>query len=303
MALGLRSGLFFGLGVLATLGGCTAVLGIKSDRYLVEAGPEEAGGPVDAGPDIVIGNGPWDCLQLPDEQLDPSATVDVEIQVFDAVQPSTAAGMVDGGSDLNTVTGAWQSGATVRYCEIRDPNCTMASAPAVTDDAGIVHFPLKGDFSGFFTLKRSDLVPATLYAGNLLAGHPNETFPWASISPSGFQSLTAIVTSSPPSLDTDGGLGHAFITVYDCQDHQAAGVSYTYSNNSDKTVVFYMKSGLPTTQENKTDNFGLGGAINEPVGALTVHATLASNLMPIGALNILIRPGAITYANVRIRSH
>jgi hypothetical protein len=179
----------------------------------------------------------------------------------------------------------------------------MPSAPEVTDDAGVAHFPLKGDFAGFFTLERSDLVPAALYPGNLLAGHPSETFPWAAITPSGFQSLTAIVTSSAPALDQDGGLGHTFVTVYDCHDHQAAGVSFTYSNSSDKAVVFYMNSGLPTTQESQTDNYGLGGEINVPIGALTVHATLASNLLPIGGVNIVIRPGAITYANIRVRAH
>jgi hypothetical protein len=123
------------------------------------------------------------------------------------------------------VTGAWDSNVTLRYCDVRDSACTNPSAPAATDDAGIAHFPLKGDFAGFFALQRSDLVPATLYPGNLLFGHANETVPWAAITPSGFQSLTGIVTPNSPSLDPDGGLGHAFVTVYDCHDH-----AITYAN-------------------------------------------------------------------------
>jgi hypothetical protein len=40
-----------------------------------------------------------------------------------------------------------------------------------------------------------------------------------------------------------------------------------------------------------------------PVGNLTIKATLASNLMPLGSAVVLIRPGALTNAWIRLRTH
>ncbi len=96
-------------------------------------------------------------LSAPDQELDPSLDVDVTLLVMDALQPSTAAGAIDGGSDLDTVKGAWLSGMSVRECTLRDPMCASGSPPVVTGEAGAAEFHLTGDFAGFFDLRRSDL--------------------------------------------------------------------------------------------------------------------------------------------------
>ena len=63
-------------------------------------------------------------------------------------------------------------------------------------------------------------------------------------------------------------MGHAVVTIYDCQDHQASGVSVTYDNLGPQSVPYYFSNGLPAKEETKTDGYGLAGAVNVPVGTL-----------------------------------
>jgi hypothetical protein len=281
--------------VLLGAHGCASVFGIESDRHLVgDGGDISDGGTVEAGP--------WSCLGKPPKLGDPATKVSLTVLLFDPVQNETSAGSVDGGSDLVAVDYAPLTGASLRYCSVRDPNCSAASPEVLTDDAGLATFEVNGDFSSFFEVKRSDLVPATFFPGPLLPNVTPQTLPTYDFTPSSLDLLAATVTTSKIASDTDGGLGHIFVTIYDCDDHQAPGVSLTIDNSAAQTVVFYSSGGLPTTKTNQTDNYGLAGAVNVPIGSLTVKATLVAQLLPIGTINVPIRPGAITFAWIRVRT-
>lgn len=268
--------------------GCAGVLGIESDRHLVAANAADAG--------------PWSCLGTPPKLGDPSAKVTLTVLLFDGVSNETSAGSVDGGSDLVAVDYTPLTGAQIRYCGIRDPNCDSPSPAVTTDDAGLATFQVPGDFAGFFDVQRSDLVPASFYPGGLVADQAAQTLPTYDFTPASLSLLASTVTTSKIALDTDGGLGHIFVTIYDCNDHQASGVSLTIDNSAAQTVIFYSSGGLPTTKTSQTDNYGLAGAVNVPTGSLTVKATLAAQLLPIGTINVPIRPGAITFAYLRVRT-
>jgi hypothetical protein len=278
--------------------GCASVLGIESERHLVAVN-DGGGSGLDGS---AVDAGPWFCLGTPPKLGDPSAKVALTVLLFDGVSNETSAGSVDGGSDLVAVDYTPLTGASIRYCGIRDPNCGSPSPAVITDDAGLATFQVAGDFAGFFDMQRSDLVPASFYPGNLVAGDPAQMLLTYDFTPANLSLLASTVTSSRIALDTDGGLGHIFVTIFDCNDHQAAGVSLTIDNSAAQTVVFYSSGGLPTTKTNETDSYGLAGAVNVPIGALTVKATLAAQLLPIGTINVPIRPGAITFAYVRVRT-
>jgi hypothetical protein len=307
----------FSVGLVAGAG-CSTVLGIDADRYLAapreaaDAAPDGAGdaaadGASDAAP-IGLGDGgnegaqadPWGCLSQPPEVLDPDLQVTVTLQVMDAIQHSVAAGSVDGGSDLDTISGSWLPRVSVRPCDLLDPDCANAPRPVLTSDAGTAAFELTGAFTGFFDLHRSDLVPATLYPGNLLAGQTTATFPAYGIRPA---ELEAIAKTTDVSLELDAGVGHALVTIYDCQDHQAAGVLLAYENQGASAIPFYFDDGLPNPAATQTDGYGLGGAINVQVGTLTVTATLATSGTRVGTTSFDVRPGALTFAWIRVRSH
>jgi hypothetical protein len=285
------------LGLIAA-GGCAQVLGLDTNRQLTPDAGADAG-PLDR----------WDCLGAPPEPLDPTLNVEVTLVVMDATQNSTAAGAVDGGSDLDTVTGTWLPGVTARQCTLRDLDCTSPQMTAVTNDAGQAKFHMTGDFAGFFRLDRPDLVPAALYPGNLLAGQTTVSFPAYGIRPFDFTTLALVASGSTPALDPDGGLGHLIVTIYDCQDHQAPGVSVTYDSWGPDSDSFYFTNGLPDRKATQTDSYGLAGATNVPIGSVTAKAYLnvvgkdAGSLTEVGMTTVDVRPGALTFAWIRTRSH
>jgi hypothetical protein len=293
------------IGVLAGAG-CSDVLGIEANRYVAD--PPDAAlhasgddGSVDAASTA------WSCLASPSEVLDPNLHVDLTMLVMNALDQSVSAGSVDGGSDLDTISGTGMPGVAVRPCTLRDPDCMNAPEATLTDDGGRVDFSLSGDFAGFFDFRRPDLVPSTLYPGNLLAGQPSASFPAFLIDTSTFVALAQAASGTSPCIDTDGGLGHVLVTIYDCNDHQAPGVSVTYDNSAATMLPFYFKDGIPSTTAKQTDSFGLAGAINVPKGALSVSAFLHppgdAASTPIGNINVVVRPAAITFAWIRVRTH
>jgi hypothetical protein len=303
----------FGAGMLAGAG-CSTLLGVETDRYVavkedassvdrVDANAADSGDVYLEAASAAIPAGPWDCLNDVNVS-DPSSRVDVTVVVINPEFTSTSAGAVDGGSDLDTVSATWLPGVAVRPCALLDPQCTDGQDAAITDEGGRAEFNLAGDFSGSFELRRDDLVPGALYPGSLVAGESAVNFPAYGITPSVFEGL-AELTDTHVDLGADAGVGHAVVTVYDCQDHQASGVSLSYEKLGPQSVPFYFSDGLPVPvpSEITTDSYGLGGAVNVPVGPLMVSATLASSTTPIGSIGLEIRPGSISYALIRVRSH
>jgi hypothetical protein len=321
------AGRALGAATVVAVAACSTVLGIEADRTVgvpadasidapadatVDAPADAPPDPqVDAAVDAGAARDPWACIFEPHGPADPNAHVAVTLRVMDGVAASTAAGAVDGGSDLDTISGTWLPGVAVRACDLRDPLCLDSTTALTTDVQGAVTFDVTGDFAGFFDLRRSDLVPATLYPGRLVAGVTAVSYPAYSVTPQEIWELGKTITMHPVSLAPDGGLGHTVVTIYDCEDHQAPGVAVTYAVLGPKGMPFYFKGGLPTTAVAQTDSYGLAGAINVPEGTLTVTAMLtgdggAPTSAPagttLGSTTFDVRPGAITFAWIRVRS-
>jgi hypothetical protein len=279
--------------------GCSTILGIESDRHLV-ASDGGAGADADASP------GPWDCLQSAGSGPQSLAPLALSLIVMDGLQPEVAAGSVDGGSDLETVSGAYLPGISVRSCALLDPDCVSGSTPVVTDDAGLAQMSVAGTFSGFFRLSgpmgTEQAVPVNLYPGRLLASDQGTRLPAYELSPDGIQTLAITITTTPLSLDPDGGVGHVLANVYDCQDHQAAGVVLHLDTTGAETQAFYFKDSVPNSSATQTDSFGLGGAINVPVGTQTLSASIADGGASLGTTTITVHAGQVTWAWLRVRS-
>jgi hypothetical protein len=225
---------------------------------------------------------------------------------MDGLQPELAAGAVDGGSDLETVRGTYLAGVSVQSCALLDPACRSASDPVSSDGSGIVSISVPGDFTGFLRLEgpvgAAPGVPVSLYPGRLLASDTGMRLPAYEISQDEMRILASTVTATPVSLDPNGTVGHVLVNVYDCQDHQAPGVAIQYATTGADTEDFYMSGGVPDPRATQTDSFGLGGAINVPIGTQTVRATLADGGAPLGSTTITVRAGQITWAWVRVRA-
>jgi hypothetical protein len=261
----------------------------------------DAGTATDATPSNADA-GPWGCLDSPPQAADPSAIVDVELHVVDALKPLTTGGSA-GTSDLTIVAGTPFPNVTVQACNVLDPECAQPIAPAVTTNAdGVAHLTLSGNFSGFYSLKRSDLLPTTLYPGALLADASVAPTPAPLLAQSGVALLASSIGVTFES-GPDAGVGHLFINAFDCADRHAPGVMFAISAHGPKTTTFYTKGGLPSTTVDQTDTLGAGGAVNVPIGLATVTATLASSGRTIGSSNVVIREGEATFAWLRPRVH
>ena len=277
--------------------GCSEVLGIVGGRYVAD----DAATSSDAGTAPGDDAGPWSCLSLPPQQLDPSFKVVLSIQLFNPAGDFTFAGAVDGGSDLDLVNYQPISGIAVAECALEDPGCQSPAAQRITDDAGIASFDTTGIFSGYFRLTGAGYVPMTFYAGGALAGVANQTFPDFMLSYANAGAFAAL--GLPIALDASPGApGNSNIEVFDCNDHRAAGVVFNPVNLNGGTL-YYVQEGIPSTLATQTDENGTGGINNlSSSTSLTVVATLATTGMPVGSATAPIRPGEATIIWIRPRT-
>ena len=313
-----------GLLALGWAAGCSNILGIDSNRYVdagvadtsVREAAMEAG--IDAGNDVVEAaakTGPWDCLGQAPQQFSPNAMTTVTFLAVNALDPITQGSVVDGGSALQLVTYTPYPNVMVRGCSsVLDPLCDNGTATSweTTDDAGTVSFTLPQSWNGFYEMQNPALITTSYYPGQMIAGQTSTTVAGTLVSLIGFQDLEA-VTPVNVSLATDGGVGHVFATVYDCQDHFASGVAFVPGSIADggfPTTVFYTLGTpgeeLPSTTATATDQSGTGGILNAPVGGLLVSAVLQATpstpAQTVGSVEIFINPGVAALLTIRART-
>jgi hypothetical protein len=281
--------------VLVVPAGCAQVLGIVTDRYVVEAGASDGVG--DEGD-----AGPWGCLSNPPETLDPSENVAVSVLVYDPTKSITNASAVDGGSDLVVVSYTPIPGVSVTACPLFSSSATCGAGAQLTNDAGIAQFNLNGGFNGYFLLTGPTLVPSSFYPGQLVTGLTEATDPTVMLN---YATASALGESLgvPVALDAGGTLGNVIMSIFDCNDRHGAGVVFTLSQSITQTLLYYISDGLPSTTATETTNYGTGGANNVPQGSLTITATLSATAKPLGTAVVSISPGQYTYAWIRARTH
>jgi hypothetical protein len=284
--------------IVASVYGCNAIMDLG--RFGEATSASDAG---DAATPRVPEAGPFDCLNLPNEPLDP-APVTLHLLITNATGTSESAQQIDGGSDLEQVVYEPSPGITLVGCAPLDPFCAKPVTPAeVTDDGGIVTFSLTGSFTGFFRGTSPSTVPFAFFPGQWLAGTTETQYFTSSLTPSD-ELLLNVSLGNVANLDAGSGLGEVFVIVYDCFDHGVPGVKFTFSRSGSDTVPFYIISGVPSiTLAAVTDSEGVGGALNMPEGSLKATATLAATSQTLGSANMYIRAGELTYGWIRMRVH
>jgi len=244
---------------------------------------------------------PWACLDQP-PQVTSSSPVAITFKTFDALDPITTAGPT-GGSDFTVVSFVPLPGIAIEGCTFSDTSCSMPATPVGTsDDAGEATLTVPDNFNGFFSLTRTNYLPLAHYPGPLLADASSFAPAVSMIEPQAAISL-AEALGATAELDAGASVAAVFVEMYDCFDRYAAGVSLAMSATDSTTVPFYIASGLPSRTATQTDSSGTGGAVNVPVGPLTVTATLAATNRALGSVEVVIRPGGATSAWIRARTH
>jgi hypothetical protein len=310
--------------VAFALASCQQILGIDSDRHVPVDSPPDAGGtPEASAPDTGAPppadaaeepSGPWDCVGDPNQVFPAGAMTTVHLITTNSLMPILTAQTVDGGSALDPVMYTPLVGEQVRACpELYDGKC-MGGTPYVTsDEAGVAPFTLPNSFAGYYQFNDPTLFTTAFFPTQMLAGATEMTMAATLLPLAATQSLGALLNGITLSYDTDGGLGHVLLSIYDCRDHSAPGVVFIPSatapqNSQYPTLIFYTQgsgvgSELPNASATSTDNSGTGGLLNVPKGVFTVTAKLASTGKTLGLINMLVNPGVAASGTLRVRTH
>jgi hypothetical protein len=232
----------------------------------------------------------------------------VHLITANSLMPELTAEQVDGGSALDLLQYTPFVGERVRACPLFDKMCAGGTTWQTSDDAGIATFTLPNSFDGYYQFNDSTLFTTAFFPTQMLAGDTETTIAATLLPLSAAPELGGILPGVTLSLDTDGGLGHVLLTVYDCHDHSAPGVVFTPSGvappgASYATFLFYNVGGIPSTSAPATDNSGAGGLLNVPVGLFNVKVSLASDGRQVGVVDLLVNPGVASSAILRVRTH
>jgi hypothetical protein len=318
---------FVAMLAIGAMAGCDQILGINSNRY-VDASTDDGGtGMPDTGSrdtgmglhDAAAEASPWDCLGDPALMYQPGATTQLTLLTIDSLQPILQAEKVDGGSGLDILQYTPIPGLVIHACDsLFDPGChdstSMTWQPQTSDDAGVVHFTVPQDFAGFFNISSPSgpsLFTTTFFPSPFVPGETTNTLPATLLTQTATQGLNAVLSNVTIDYATDGGLGSVVMSIFDCHDHFADGVSFQPSaaapqSSGYTTTIFYTEGmgqmEFPTTSTQATDKAGAGGILNVPIGSFSVKLVLAATGQPIGVVNLFINPGVASSVLFRTRT-
>lgn len=274
----------------AALSGCSSVLGIDSDRYLIDAA-SDAPSPRDAPHDTTLdahtvrdagadAYAPWACLATPPPTPPATATV-----VFVIGNPSA-------GTTAAMPTGPPVAGVVVRACRALDFECSnplTTSAP--TNDAGEATVILPGGFDGYFEVPdAAGFEPSIYWHEPVQASQSYEQ----TVLPPNVVALAASVVDV--TLTPEAGI--VVPTVLDCKSNAAAGVHFQVGGLVDGGQFFYLSDSVPSKTATATDPTGGGLLFNAPPGTITISATTPTGQL-IASGTTQVRAGWLTFLELR----
>lgn len=275
------SALFF----VAALSGCNLIFGMDEGLPLESAGGVGGVGGVGGG---AGGGGPgcggappdtgWDCLDK--VALACSGVLNFQFQIEN--EPGTISPAV-----------------SVKVCERTDSGCSTPTATIKPNlPSGVFLVPVNHNFTGYLAFD------SLLYKDTLIELGPLTTLsrPQRSVflaTQADFDgAMDAIMPPPPAPIDEVAGHGHLFVLLTDCAGAPVPGMLLSTNDNDGATELLYGESGYPLfkfrTDLPATNESGLAGFVNLPVGQVTVGATRSSDGRFVGRATVLIKEGAIT---------
>jgi hypothetical protein len=190
-------------------------------------------------------------------------------------------------------------GVAAQLCRKLDVTCeSPIGASVVSDEGGGIAMPIEAGFDGYVKLTDPKMkIAPSLYFLTPPRGGGDLDLPSVPLT-SPFVAA-GIVASAGGSgwLPTHGII---LLNAFDCDDLPAANISYSIGGAPDPaTFIFYLVNALPTTSITATDSTGYGGLVNVPAGVSAITATLVPGGQKVSEISVLVRPGYITYSNVK----
>ena len=261
-------------------GGCSAVLGIESDRHVVVKGETDSGAAVvaDAGSDSGVPAN-WACIdQLPTA----AATTPVQLKLF--VNDVSTASTNFAGTPIAL--------AEVRACGTLDLVCASPLATATSDDGGIAVLTVPPQFRGYYELSANGYTPS------LISRPPQND---SEYSQQGVANLTLIALGGQlAGVTADPNLGLAIVSVIDCDNAPAANMIIDVGEQGPGEKIVYLDKSLPTAAAKATDSTGSALVYNAQPGTLTVTAKFADTGRTVRSISTLARSKWVTYVQIRL---
>lgn len=210
-----------------------------------------------------------------------------DLSCLGSVPPPT---FTQGTADITVRTRGFLSnaplpGITIKVCRYSDPSCTPVLEEGVTDQEG--------------ALLLSVTTAERLYVDATSAG----TFPLLGFRNGPFDSdytllvptpTEAMATASLVAASIDPARGHFFLGIEDCASNPVAGAVIEVTPSDPQTRVFYVNEGqLPDSSLMETTPIGIAGALNVPVGDITIEARMAASGTVISTRTAFVRAGTL----------
>jgi hypothetical protein len=269
--------------LLVGLGACTAVLGIKPDRYLAADDSGAAGDDVDMLADVTdapdASAGPWSCLDQPAPDAS-GGNVEMRFSVTDIGTASAG------------YTGKPYPGATISSCTQIDFGCMNPVSAATTDDAGIAVLTVPLGFDGYY-----ELLGASSYEPQLIERMRQSGGERADMSMISMQEVSggaALLGVSP-----DPSLAVVILSAFDCNMASVAGIAFDVGTLAPNEHMAYLINKVPSASATQTDQTGSAIIYNVPPGSLAVSATQVATARVIASRNGLVQKGWLTLVQLR----
>ncbi len=265
-----------------TMGGCTTVLGIESDRHVAASDRGDGGAvPVqDSGSNATTAPPGWACIDDPAPTPSPNP---VQVKFFI--------------NDVSTASSTDFSGkpipfAALRACGTLDVTCANPLGSTTADDGGTAVITVPSSFRGFYELT------APGYSPGILARPPQIR---DEATQQGVADLTLISLGGQlAGVTADPALGIAIVSVIDCELAPAPGMLIDVGDPAPTEKTIYFDKSLPSASAKMTDGTGSAIIFNVPVGTLALTARFADGGRAVRSITTLARSKWVTFVQIRL---
>ncbi len=258
-----------------SIAGCSAVLGLETDRHVVAAEIIDAG--VDSGLPYA-----WRCENDPVPDAAPGP---LHLKMF-VNDVSTA-------SSQNSFAGNPIPGASVNACSTLDIACATPVGTATSDDAGIALMQVPSGFSGYYELR------ATGFTSAIAAHTPQLGDEYVQEGMANVALIAAGGGLAGVTLDPNP-MGTAIVSVLDCDQAPAVGMQVEVGAPGATETLVYLANSLPSASATETDTTGSAIIYNVPAGTLRLTASFAADHKPLRAMSTIARVGWVTFVQMRL---
>lgn len=175
-------------------------------------------------------------------------------------------------------------GASLRACNRFDLDCAQpVSAPVVMGADSLFHLELPQGFDGYLEITSPAIIPALYVFSRPLRTDLEDEFIVVGLT-------TARGLAASGSQQLDPNLGLVAVRARDCLGELTEGVKFS---NDKGGTAFAFVDGLPVLGYDETNDEGLGGFLNVPLGTVVVQGQEAVSGRISGTATVLLRQGWI----------